>query len=136
MCGNNSLIFMINNASSDVLENGIIPLSVIARRRGRLIQDGSNSIVLNASGYYKVNATITFTAPVAGDVSIELRSNGVPVQGISGSETITTADTEIRTISLSGIVRTFYNQVATLTLVNTGVAIETSNVAIDVEYLD
>jgi len=132
---NNSLIFMINNSASSVLENGIIPISVIARRRGRIIQEGSNSIVLNAPGYYKVNLSVTFTAPVAGDVTITLNNNGVPVQGITGSETITTAETEVRTITLSGIVRTFCNSVSSLTIVNTGVAIETSNVAIDIEYL-
>ena len=132
---NNSLIFMINNSTSSVLENGIIPISVIARRRGRIIQEGSNSIVLNAPGYYKVNLSVTFTAPVAGNVSISLNNNGVPVQGITGSETITTAETEVRTITLSGVVRTFCNSVSSLTIVNTGVAIETSNVAIDIEYL-
>ena len=133
---NNSLIYMINNTASSVLADGTIPLPVIARRRGRVLQEGSNSITLNAPGYYKVNLSVTFTAPVAGDATIELRANGDAVPGFTGTETITTATTETRTISLSGVVRTFCNQLISLTIVNSGVAIDTSNVAIDVEYLN
>lgn len=133
---NNSLIFMTNTGVSSVLANGIIPLPTIQRRRGRIIQSGSNSVTLNAPGYYKVNATVTFTAPVAGNVTIALQKSGVNVPGIVGSETIITATTEISQITLSGIVRVGCGEgVATLTLVNNGVAITTSNVSLDVEYI-
>lgn len=133
---NNSLIYMINNGASSVLANGVIPLTTIARRRSRCIQNDSNSIILNAPGYYKVTATVTFTAPVAGDISIEIQKNGVPVPGLVGSTTITTAETEIEQITLNGIVRVGCGEgAAALTLVNTGVAITTSNVSFDVEYL-
>lgn len=133
---NNSLIMMTNTGVSSVLANGIIPLPNIQRRRGRVIQNGSDSITLNAPGYYKVNATITFTAPAAGDVVIELQKSGISVPGVIGSETITTATTEVAQITLSGVIRVTCGEgVASLTLVNTGVAITTSNVEIDVEYL-
>lgn len=134
---NNSLIYMINTGASSVLANGIIPLPIIARRRCKSIQSTNDGIVLNTPGYYKVNATITFTAPVAGDVSIELQKNGVSIPGLIGSKTVTTAATEIEQIIISGIVRMGCNEgVATLTLLNSGVAIDTVNVSIDVEYLD
>ena len=50
--------------------------------------------------------------------------------------TITTATTEVRTLNISGIVRVTYGEgFGALTLVNSGVAITTSNVEIDVEDL-
>ena len=134
---NNSLIYMINNGASSVLANGIIPLTTIARRRCKCIQNDSNSIILNAAGYYKVNATITLTAPEAGVVSVELQKNGTIIPGMVGSTTITTADTEVRQVVINGVVRVGCCEGAvSLTLANTGVAITTSNVSIDIEYLD
>jgi len=134
---NNSLIYMINNGASSVLANGVIPLTTIARRRGKCIQNDSNSIILNAPGYYKVNVTVTLSAAAAGSVSIALQKNGVTVPGMTGATTITTANTENRQVIISGVVRVnCYEGAAALTLVNTGIAITTSNVSIDVEYLD
>lgn len=134
---NNSLIYMINNGASSVLANGVIPLTTIARRRGKCIQNDSNSIILNAPGYYKVNVTVTLSADAAGIVSIALQKNGITIPGMTGATTITTATTENRQVVISGIVRVnCYEGAAALTLVNTGIAITTSNVSIDVEYLD
>ena len=136
MC-NNSLIYMITPTTASVTSGGVLPLSTIARRRGRSISSETDSVLLGAPGYYRVSANVTFTAPVAGDVSIELRNNGTPVAGVTSSTTITTADTEVRSLTLSGIVRVpCCGGTATLSLVNTGVAIETSNISFDVEYLD
>ena len=119
-----------------VLANGIIPLTTIQRRRGRAIQNGTNSILLNMPGYYKVTGSVTFTAPAAGVVNIQLQKNNVDVSGITAGETITTATTEVRTLNINGIVRVYCNEdIATLTLVNNGVAITVQNVALDVEYL-
>ena len=134
---NNSLIYMINNGASSVLANGVIPLTTIARRRGKCIQNDSNSIILNAPGYYKVNVTVTLSAGAAGIVSIALQKNGITIPGMTGATTITTATTENRQVVINGIVRVnCYECAAALTLVNTGIAITTSNVSIDVEYLD
>ena len=134
---NNSLIYMINNGVSSVLANGVIPLTTIARRRGKCIQNDSNSIILNAPGYYKVNVTVTLSAGAAGIVSIALQKNGITIPGMTGATTITTATTENRQVVINGIVRVnCYEGAAALTLVNTGIAITTSNVSIDVEYLD
>lgn len=134
---NNSLIYVINTGATAVLANGIIPLRTIARRRCRCIQSDNDSIILNAPGYYKVNATVTFNAPVAGAISIALQKNGVTVPGFVGATTITTVNTENRQIVLNGVVRVGCNEgAAVLTLVNTGLAINTTNVSVDVEYLD
>lgn len=134
---NNSLIYMINTGASAVLSGGIIPLTTIARRRCRAITSDNDSIVLNAPGYYRVSATVTFTGDDAGDAEISITKNGVVVPGLTGSVTITTADTEIAQITINGIVRVGCNDGASvLTLVNNGIAINTSNVSVDVEYLD
>ena len=137
MCNNDSLIFMTTTTEASVLANGIIPLTTIQRRRGRAIQNGTNSVLLGGAGYYKVNASVTFTAPVAGITRIKLQKNNVDVPGITAGTTITTATTEVRTLNISGIVRVFCNEdIATLTLVNNGVAITIQNVSLDIEYLD
>lgn len=136
MC-NNSLIYLATPATSTVAINGVLPFSTIVRRRGQTIQQSNNSIVLNASGYYKVSLTVTFTAPVAGVATIQLLQDGVVVQGATASATITTATTEVRSISYDAIVRVrCCDTPSVLTVANTGVAITSSNIAIDVEYLD
>lgn len=127
-----SLIFKTTTTNQEVLANGIIPLTTISRRLGRTIQSSGDDIQLLAPNYYKVDASITFTAPVAGDVTIVLEDNGIPVPGITASLSATNTDTY--TLNLTGIVRTFCCTGArTLNLVNASeVAITTSNVAITV----
>ncbi len=135
MC-NDSLIFMTTVTDSAVLANGIIPLTTIQRRRGRVIQNGTNSVLLGAPGYYKINASVTFTAPAAGVASIQLQKNNIDVPGITASTTVTTATTEVRTLNISGIVRVYCNEdLATITIVNNGVAITVQNVSFDIEYI-
>ena len=134
MC--NSLIMMTTTTASSVLANGNIPLTTRQRGAGQTIRGGSNSVIFNRTGYYKVNATVTFTAPSAGNVSIKAQKNGVDIPAMTASTTITTATTEVRSLAISGIVKVCCCDLpATLTLVNNGVAITTSNVEIDVEYL-
>lgn len=136
MC--NGLIYMITPTPVEVLSGGTLPLSTIARRRSTGVNVENNTIVLSVPGYYKVNAQITLSATAPGDVKISAYKNGVAIPGITATETITTATTEVRTLSLSGIVRVFCNDgVATISLVNeSDVAITTSNISLSVEYLD
>lgn len=132
----NGLIYLITITEENVLANGIIPLETIARRRGCTCEQNGNSITLNRPGYYKLTGSITFTAPVAGDVTINATKNGNEIPGITASETITTATTEVRTLNISGIIRVMCGEGApSITLVNSGVAITISNVSLDVEYL-
>ena len=128
-----SLLFAITPTASSVLENGTIPLAQIARRVSPRIELGSDSITAYQVGYYKVSGTITFTVPTAGVATIELRKNGTPVAGITSSASVTTATTEVTTLPIEGIVRVLCGETAVLTLVNTGVAIDITNVALIVE---
>ena len=130
------LIYMTNTSNASVLADGIIPLSTIQRKYGCAIVEGTNSIILRVPGYYKVNATITLTAPAAGDAAIKLQKNNADVPGMESTETITTATTEVRSLTITGIVRVYCNEgFATITLVNSGVDATISNVSLDVELL-
>lgn len=136
MC-NNSLIYLTTPSAASVPANGVLPLTTIVRRRGSSIQQSNDSVVLGAPGYYRVSVSATFTAPAAGVVSLSIRQDGVQIQGATASTTITTATTEVRSLSFSAIVRVpCCGSPVTLTVVNNGVAITTSNIAFDVEYLD
>lgn len=136
MC-NNSLIYLSSPNPVSVLQGATIPLNTIVRRRGCAIQKSGDSIVLGTSGYYHVSFTETFTAPAAGTVTAQARIDNVPVVGATASTTITTATTEVRSLSYDCVVRVnCCNGPVTLSFVNTGVAINTSNIAVAVEYLD
>lgn len=136
MC-NNSLIYLATPSTSSVSSGGVLPLTTIIRRRGSSIQQSNDSIVLGAPGYYKVSVIATFTAPAAGVVTLQLRQDGSLVQGGTASTTITTATTEVSSLSIDSIVRVpCCGSPVTLSVVNTGVDITTSNIAINVEYLD
>lgn len=132
----NSLIDVATTTSTSVLANGVIPFSTIVRRRGREIGQAGSAVAISdcGSNFYLVNVTATFTAPVAGDVTLTLQQNGSAVIGGTASITVTTATTETRSLSFSAIVRTYNSQsiVDVLTLVNSGVAITLSNVAMSV----
>ena len=137
MC-NNSLIFKVTTTPATILAGGILPLTTIARRRGRLITSENDSISLNAPGYYKVTVTVTASGSEAGDIVLNVLKNGIEIPGLTASETITTATTELRTLTISGTVRVLCGEgSAVLTLVNAStIGITTSNISVAVEYLD
>lgn len=131
-----SALFAITPTVSEVAAGGALPLTTVARRITPRITLGSDSANVAVPGYYEVNATVTFTAAAAGDVTIALFQNGEAIPGITATETITTADTEVRTLALHGIVRVRCEPLA-LNLVNTSeVAITTTNVALSVVRID
>lgn len=131
-----NLIYEITPTPSVVTENAILPLTTIARRKGCIVQNGSNSVMLNKAGYYEVNAVVTLTAPAAGNASINLQLNGVNVSGATARTTITTATTQSVQLVISAIVKVYCNQApATLTLVNGSLPINTSNISLSVKYL-
>lgn len=131
-----SNIYAVNTASTAVTANSTIPLTTIVRRYGCDINLLGNAVTLNTPGYYLVNVTATFTAPVAGNVAVTLQNDGVVVPGATAASTITTATTQSSEISINAIVRVFCGSTPdALTLVNTGVAATFSNVAISVVKL-
>lgn len=130
-----SLINVTTTTSSAVVANGVLPLATIVRRRGCDVNLSGNSIAITdcGSNYYLVTVTATFTAPVAGDITLNLQQNGTNVTGATATTTITTATTEVRSISFSVIVRTFNTTgIDSLTVVNSGIAAIFSNIDVNV----
>lgn len=131
-----SALFAITPTTAEVTAGGALPLSTVARRITPRIQLGSDSANVAVPGYYELTATVTFTAAAAGDVTIAAYQNGEAIPGIVATETITTPTTEVRTLSLHGIVRVRCEPIA-ITLVNVSeVAITTSNVALSLIRID
>ena len=134
---NNSLIYLATPNTASVPANAVLPLTTIVRRRGNCIQQANDSIILRASGYYRVSISETFTAPAAGVVVLQIRQDNTQVVGGTASTSIVTATTEVGSLAVDAIVRVnCCNGPVTLTFVNDGIAITTSNIAVNVEYLD
>jgi hypothetical protein len=132
----NSLIYSATPTNASIESGGVLPLTTIVRRRGCNISQLNDSFVLKAPGYYHVSISATFSAPVPGNVSLNIVQDNVNVQSATATTTITTANTEIRTLTMNAIIRVPCNcSSSVLTVVNSGVAINTSNIAIDVEHL-
>lgn len=135
----NSLIDVATTTSTSVLAGGVIPFATVVRRRGREVGQAGSAVTISdcGSNFYLVSVTATFTAPATGVVGLTLQQNGSSVVGGTASTTISTASTEVRSLSFTAIVRTFNsaNIVDTITLVNSGVAITLSNVALSVVKL-
>lgn len=130
-----ALIDVSTTTSSAVVANGTLPLATVTRKRGNEISVSGNSIAIMdcGSNYYLVTINATFSAPVAGVVTLNLTQNGVNVVGTTASTTITTATTELRSLSFQKVIRTFNaNSIDSLTLVNAGVAATFTNIDVSV----
>ena len=124
------LIYVALTTPTAVTTNNVVPFSTIVRRRGCGINLSGNTVAITDTGsnYYDVDVSVTFTAPVAGDVTFVLQQNGTAVTGATATETITTPTTEVRSISFPATIRTFNNiGFDSLTLVVTGVGVTISN---------
>lgn len=136
-----------NTTSQDVVASGIVDLGSTYRRYCRKNECGVSTFALNGdaislqqSGVYKVTVSATFTAPVAGDVTLQLYENGVAIPGALATETITTSTTEFRSVSFdiyvlvdsANILGNWSTLTKDLTVVNTGVASTITNIVVDV----
>lgn len=133
-----SLIDVATTTSTSVLAGATLPLATVVRRRGCDVNLSGNSVALTdcGSNFYLVNVTATFTAPVAGVISLALQQNGTAVTGATASTTITTASTEVRSLSFAAIVRTYNSAgIDSLSIVNTGLAATFSNIDMTVVKL-
>ena len=149
MASNNAtlLIGARNFATQDVVTNGIIELGNVYRRYCRKINGvrtfefDNSDIVLQQAGMYHITVTAVGSGDEAGTLAIQLYENGFPVSGIFSNETITTPDTELRTLTLDYFVLVDNTCVLgcnstvakSITLVNTGVAATYTSVVMNVE---
>ena len=136
-----------NFTSQEVVENGIVNLGAVYRKYCKRINgtrtfdfDGNN-VILQQSGIYHVTVTAVASGSEAGDITLSLFENGVSVPGIFSTQTITTSDTELRTLTIDYFVLVDSACVLgnsavvskAITLVNTGVAATYSNIVVNVE---
>ena len=143
-----NLLGLINTADQDVAVNGVVNLGNAYRRYCTKNNCGvttfstnGTSVTLQQKGIYHITATITFTAPVAGDVIFQLTENGVALPGATATETVTTATTEFNTTVIDYYVLVgstiLLNKIATeakaIAIVNTGVASTVTNVVFNVD---
>lgn len=141
------LIGLQDLASQTVLADGVIAIGDVYRRYcrknscgTRVYDNTSTGVTLNWNGMYRVTATLIGTGTEAGDVTVQLFSNGIAVPGAISTETITTPDTEFRTFVIEKFILVNNAEVLgcnstlaqTLTLENTGVGATFTNVTFDV----
>lgn len=105
----NELYFIgLRNVTPEtVLEGGTIDLGRVYRRNDRTLKCGrrtftatNEDVTLNAQGMYEVSVSLVATGTEAGDLTVQLLANDVAVPTALATETITTAETEFRTLNL------------------------------------
>ena len=136
-----------NFASQEVLTNGIVQLGNVYRRFCKKINGvktfefDNTDIILQQTGMYHITVTAVASGAEAGTLAIQLYENGFAVPGVFANETITTPDTELRTLTLdyfvlvdSTCVLGCNSTVAkAISLVNTGVEATFTSVVMNVE---
>lgn len=142
------LIGIKNTTTQSVPALGTINIGSVYRRYCkknncgiRTFDTTSTSVSIQHAGIYHVTVTAVGSAPAAGVVTISLLENGVVIPGAFSSETITTADTELRTLVIDTYVLvddvTLLGNNSTVTevlsLQNTGVAATFTSVTINLE---
>lgn len=98
------LVGVKNTGAQTVLSGGVINIGTVYRKFCKRNRCGnpafsitSNGVTLNTEGIYHITATFVGSGSAAGALSVQLALNGSVIDGAISTETITTADTEIRT---------------------------------------
>lgn len=118
-----TVIGLENRSTQTVATDGALNLGSIYHGAGKCI---SQSPYTFRRGLYHVTVVATFTAPAAGNVTLT-------ADGHSATTTITTADTEVRTLVLD-----FYTLIpgctfSPVTVTNTGVGATFTSVITNIE---
>ena len=136
-----------NFTTQNVATNGLIELGNVYRRFCRKINGvrtfefDNSDVILQQNGIYHITVTAVASGAEAGTLAIQLYENGVPVPGVFANETITTPNTELRTLTLdyfvlvdSTCVLGCNSTVAkTISLVNTGIEANYTSVVMNIE---
>lgn len=137
-----------NTGSQTVLTDGVVSLGNVYHKYCKRASNGlptfattSNGVTLNGQGIYHLTATFIGSGTAAGTLTVQMLENGTPVVGGVASETITTADTELRTLVIDRYVLVDSTCLLgcnstlakTISFTNTGVGATFSNVVVNVE---
>lgn len=111
-------IYLNNTTPVNVSPDSVIPVSVV-HRAGQFIIWMGNVANIVKPGYYKITATVTCSAQEADDVTITVQKNGVNIPGFTATESISTANTVIRTLTVQGMIKILCHEgPASITLFN------------------
>lgn len=142
------LLGVKNVGTQTVLTDGIISVGSVYRKFCKANECGvtafsrtSQDVSLNHKGIYHVTATLVGSGDVAGVVTVQLLVNGEAVDGAFSSQTITTADTELRTFVIDYYVKVDKTcalgvpgtDVQTISLQNTGVDATFTSVVLNID---
>lgn len=135
-----SYVKTVNSNTTSVLANSVVPIGttlVTGFDRSNIERVGNSVVIYDrCSNGYKITANVTFTAPVAGTITLVMQQNGSNITGATASTTVTTATTEVRNLSFSTIVKSTSGSTNdVITLLTGNLAITTSNIEFDVERL-
>lgn len=141
------LIGLLNTADQAIEIDGLVNFGQVYRRFDkkescgcRAFETTGESLTLQQQGVYKITITATISAPAAGTFTLQVLENGVLLNGIEASETITTATTELRNITIdyityvsNGCLMGFNTtQIKTISLQNTsGAAMTVNNIVVN-----
>lgn len=123
-----NLIYAGSSTNSSVVSGAIIPLTSIEKKYNRCNSCNEVDLVgnvitietANKRPRYNIWAKITFTGVTAGLAEISIYKNGVLIPFAVGSETITTAGTEVHTITIPASILTDCCSTTSISIVNSG----------------
>lgn len=137
-----------NTSSQSVLTDGVISIGSVYRKYCRPTRAGlptfattNQGITLNGDGMYHITATFVGSGTEAGTVTVQLLENGDAVTGAISSETITTANTELRTfvidyyilVDSACVLNNRTTRAKTISFENTGVGATFTSVIVNAE---
>ena len=142
------LIGIKNTLAQEVLADGLVNLGIVYRKYCKknaccipTFNVTSNGVTLNQKGIYHITVTAVVSAPAAGNVTLQLLEDSVAIPGAFATETITTADTELRTMAIDYyvLVNTDYildsisADAKTISIQNTGVEATIENIVVNID---
>ena len=122
-----SLILTANTTATTVPVGSAVPVGSIIRRYGNSLLANGSTINVRESGYYDVDFNATFGG-TAGIATFTVYVNGVAIPGATASETISTANTERRSVAINTVVRVYCCAGANISVLVDSASTSTPNV--------
>lgn len=128
-----SAVYAANTSAQSLAAGDTINFGNVVRRFGCNCNVSGGNAIVNGSGYYDLDADVTFTAGGAGTAVITLYKDGAAISGATAS--VTTVAETTYAVSIPAIIRQVCCCESTITAVITGVAATVLNAAISVEKI-
>ena len=124
-----SMIYTVNDTAQEVADGGTINLGSVIRRFGCNLGLSGNAVLVDGTGYYDFDASVTLTPSAAGTATVTLKKDGIEVPGATATVELT--GTTTTALPIAGVVREncCCDGASNLTLVLSGVAATVNNVA-------